>query len=203
MNGHHPGWGNPPWEQNPAYGLLQPIISLHQELHVNDRTAWEQAISDAGTSYAALPAAIRDELERVIEEIMLLKQQLVEMVAAVGSGEICRTCGGECCRFGKYHVSVLDILAYLKRGERAVVPDFSSAPFCPYSDVSGCSMAPHYRPMTCVVFNCQLVEEQLTSSQKELFSRQEQELRGAIARAGRITGMRLDRALLLSCDGNV
>jgi Fe-S-cluster containining protein len=164
---------------------------------------WEQALVDAGNSYAALQPAIRDELDREIAEIMLLKQQLVELVTAAGSGEICRTCGGECCRFGKYHVSVLDILAYLKRGERTVVPDFGTAPFCPYSDVSGCTMAPHYRPMTCVVFNCQLVEEQLSSAQRDDFRLHEQELREAIARAGRITGKRLDRALLLSCDRNV
>jgi hypothetical protein len=95
---------------------------------------------------------------------------------------------------------VLDILAYLKNGTEQVIPDFSTNPACPYSDVSGCTMAPGYRPMTCVVFNCQQVEDQLSATQRGMLSDYEHDLRAAIRQAGHITGMRLDRALLLSCS---
>lgn len=199
MNGHHPGGGNPSREQNPAYGLLQPI-NLYQDEHVNDQAVWEQAVATASSSYTRLPTGIRAELDGVIAEVLLLKQQLVELVTSAGSVDICRTCGGECCRHGKYHVSVLDILAYLKNGSEPVIPDFSTNPACPYSAVSGCTMGPGYRPMTCVVFNCQKVEDQLTSAEQECFQGYEQKLRDAIKQTGHITGLRLGRPLLLSCS---
>lgn len=169
---------------------------------MNDQAAWEQAVANVDRMYAGLPPATATELDRLIESIMGLKQNLVELVTSAGSADICRTCGGDCCRFGKYHVSMLDIVAYLKSGAEMLVPDFSTNPYCPYSNVSGCTMAPRYRPMTCVVFNCQLVEDQLTPAQQETMRNHEQELRTAIAQAGRITGLRLDRALLLSCSCN-
>jgi len=61
-------------------------------------------------------------------------------------------------------------------------------------------MAPGYRPLTCVVFNCQQVEDRLTSAQRGSFLTYELELRETVTRAGRISGLRLDRALLLSCS---
>jgi hypothetical protein len=131
---------------------------------------------------------------------MLLKKNLVEQATAAGSSQICRECGGECCRFGRYHVSVLDILAYLKNNTELPVPDFSTTPACPYSDDSGCIMQSGYRPMTCVVFNCQQVENRLTTNQLETFRTCEQALRDAITRAVRIAGLPLNRSLLLSCS---
>lgn len=169
-------------------------------MYVNDQTAWEQAVAGAKLSYTSLAPATAAELNGLIDDIMLLKQNLVELAMSAGSADICRTCGGECCRYGKYHVSILDIMVYEKSAAELVIPDFSTNPACPYSDVSGCTMIPRYRPMTCVVFNCQLVEDHLTSSRQETMRRYEQELRITITRAGHITGMRLDRALLLSCS---
>jgi hypothetical protein len=173
---------------------------LNQEIHVNDQVVWEQAVVAARNNYTSLPHCIAAELDDLIDDIMRLKQDLVEFVIAAGSADICRTCGGECCRYGKYHVSILDILAYLKNGVRPVIPDFSCNPYCPYSDVSGCTMAPCYRPMTCVVFNCLQVEDRLTAVQKETMRDREQKLRNVITRAGGLTDIRLDRALLLSCS---
>ena len=165
---------------------------------MDDQAAWEQAVAAARSSYATLSPATAAELDGLIEKIVQLKQKLVETVTAAGSSEICRNCGGECCRFGKFHVTVLDILAYLKNGVQVVIPDFSSNPACPYSNASGCSMSAGYRPMTCVVFNCQQVEEQLSSALQELLYICEQELRESITKGCHITGQRLDRALLLS-----
>ena len=149
---------------------------------------------------ANLPPGTVAELDKLIVDVMRLKQNLVELALSAGSADICRACGGECCLYGKYHVSELDIMAYLKSGAELVIPDFSTNPSCPYSDVSGCTMPPCYRPMTCVIFNCQQVEDKFTSAGREVMRGYEQELRGAITRAGHITDTRLDRALLLSCS---
>jgi hypothetical protein len=200
MNGHHPGKGNPPWEQNPAYGLLQPIFYALKDAHVNDQATWEKAVMTASDWYSGLPSDIRTELDELLEEIMLFKRKLVELVTASGSSSTCRTCGGECCLLGKYHVSVLDILAYRKTGVEPVTPVFTAGPACPYSDDSGCLMPAGYRPVTCVIFNCQLIENRLTTADREAVHQYEKRLRDAVSRTGHASGVRLDRPLLLSCS---
>jgi hypothetical protein len=199
MNGHHPGKGNPPWEQNPAYGLLQPIFNFDRNNVVNDQTVWDLAVATSSEWYFGLPAGIRAELDGLLEEIILLKQDLVDLVTSSGSSEICRTCGGECCLLGRYHVSVLDILAYRKTGVEPVVPDFSASPACPYSDAFGCLMPPRYRPVTCVIFNCEMIEDRLTATERHSLHEYEDRLRTTVARAGHIHDIRTDRPLLLNC----
>ena len=167
---------------------------------MNDQAAWQQAVTTATEWYSGLPSAARAELDGVLEEVMLLKERLVEQVTSSGSAATCRTCGGECCLLGKYHVSVLDILAYRKTGFEPVSPDFSAGPACPYSDASGCRMPPRYRPVTCVIFNCQLIEDRLTAVDRETLHEYEKRLRDTVNRAGHTSGTRLDRPLLLSCS---
>jgi hypothetical protein len=197
MNGHRPGRGNPTREQNPAYGLLQPIFEWN---HVDDQQRWDQAVKAADSDYEGLDSATRAQLAVLIGQIMRLKEGLVDQVLAAGSASICRECAGQCCLNGKYHVSVLDLLAYRIEGAEPVVPDFTAVPACPYSGTAGCRMPPRFRPMTCVVFNCELVEERVGQDERAALCATENLLREAIAQANRVAGRRLDRALLLSCD---
>jgi hypothetical protein len=167
---------------------------------VNDQEIWEQAVTAVRNSYNSLPPETMSDLNGLIEYVKRIKQNLVELVTSTGSSNICRNCGGECCKYGKFHVTVLDVIACLKSAHELVIPDFSNNPYCPYSDISGCTMAAAYRPMTCVVFNCQQVEDQLSPAQIEMMRGYEQELRDAIGRAVIVSGLRLDRALMLSCN---
>jgi hypothetical protein len=155
-------------------------------------------VATAGEWYENRPSDVRAELDGVLDEIMRLKQRLVELVTSSGSAATCRTCGGECCLLGRYHVSILDILAYQKAGVEPVLPDFTAGPACPYSDASGCLMPPRYRPVTCVIFNCQLIEDRLTQADRDALHGYERRLRDAVSRAGHTGGTRLDRPLLLS-----
>ncbi|HEX9079062.1 MAG TPA: hypothetical protein VF795_05700 [Desulfuromonadaceae bacterium] len=167
---------------------------------MNDLQRWDRAVKAADGTYDALPAETRTGLDTLIGQIMGLKEELVERVLMAGSASICRTCSGQCCRNGKYHVTVLDLLAYRRSGTEPVVPDFSASPACPYSGASGCRMPPRFRPLTCVVFNCELVEEMLGPDERTALYAGERLLRGATAQANRLAGQRLDRALLLWCD---
>jgi hypothetical protein len=88
-------------------------------------------------------------------------------------------------------------MAYMASATDLVVPDFSKTPCCPYSGPLGCMMAPQYRPMTCVVFNCELIEELLTTPGRDTLRTCEKELRDTISRANRLTAIRLDRPVLL------
>ncbi|HEY4744455.1 MAG TPA: hypothetical protein VIH45_07330 [Desulfuromonadaceae bacterium] len=167
---------------------------------MSDQEQWDRAVKAAGSAYAQLPLETRGQLDGLIGQIMGIKEELVERTRAAGSASTCRTCAGQCCRNGKYHVSVLDLLAYCSSGTAPVVPDFGPGPVCPYSGESGCRMPPRFRPMTCVVFNCELIEDPMGPDERTALYAGEQRLRDAIARASRLTGQRLDRALLLSCD---
>jgi hypothetical protein len=157
-------------------------------------------VSAAGSWYLSLPPGTRATLDGLINEIMQFKQQLVDLVTSSGSAAACRSCGGECCLLGKYHVSVLDVLAYRNTGVVPVAADFSTAPACPYSGSSGCLMPPRYRPVTCVIFNCQLIEDRLTPAERETLHEYERGLRDAVKRAVHAGGTRIDRPLLLSCS---
>jgi len=164
----------------------------------NDQQNWERAVAAAAATYDRLPPGRQEELRLLITRIMGLKERLVQMATAAGSSAVCRACGGECCLLGKYHVSVLDIMAYHLTGTAPVTPDFTGHPSCPYSGSHGCLMPPGYRPLTCVVFNCQPVEDLLDPTALKTFAELEAALREAVSSACRLGDARLDRPLLLS-----
>ena len=90
---------------------------------------------------------------------------------------------------GKYHVTVVDLLVYLVDEKELFVPRFGRG-VCPYLGSRGCQMAPAYRPLTCVIFNCELVEGLLDPLQKELLRDLEGELRGYYAGLEELFGRR-------------
>lgn len=167
---------------------------------MDDQQRWQLAGTVALARYGQLPAETVDRVERIVGRIMLLKEELLELALAAGSAALCRSCGGACCLFGKYHVSVLDLLAYRISRTEAVVPDFDSAPHCPYGGIDGCRMPPRFRPLTCVIFNCDAVEERMGDDQRTRCAVVEQELRDAVRQAESLLGFRASRALLLSCE---
>lgn len=170
---------------------------------MDDQQAWQRASAVAERNYRLLPAGTRSSLDGLIARIMGLKEELLGLALAAGSAAICRSCNGECCRKGKYHVSQLDLLAYLSVMTEAVVPDFSNTPFCPYGGTDGCLMAPRFRPLTCVIFNCELVEDRMGADDKIRFAAVERELRDTVGLAERLLGYRVARAALLSCGSQV
>jgi hypothetical protein len=167
---------------------------------LNDQQAWDQALTAADEMYDRLPAGTRAELDGLIDEVMRFKQELVELVTCAGSSTVCRTCEGQCCLLGKYHVSILDLLAYRKTKAEPVVPSFAAGQVCPYSGNSGCRMPADYRPVTCVIFNCQAIEDLLTPTDRQTLQEREKRLRETVSRASALCNTRLDRPLLLSCS---
>ncbi len=170
---------------------------------MEDHQIWSLAKEGADAAYDRLPDATRARLDGLLGRIMALKQELFSLSAAVGSSPICRECGGRCCLNGKYHVSVLDLMAYRSTGTVPPVPDFGMAPLCPYGGAEGCLMPPRFRSLTCLVFNCELVEERMGSTGRQRFSVAERELREAVAMAEKLLACRVGRPLLLSCSYNL
>jgi len=163
-----------------------------------DKQNWSRAIEAARKQYDLLPADVRCNLNIIIDEIMTLKSSLLGLTLAAGSAEVCRACGGQCCNNGKFHVSLLDLMAYLHSSAEPPVPDFEISPLCPYGCSEGCMMSPGFRSVTCVIFNCEQVEELLMESEQLELRILEIQLKEKVLQAEKIMGFRVGRPLLLS-----
>jgi len=163
-----------------------------------DQQKWLHSVAAAQKQYELLPAEVRCNLNNIIDEIMILKNSLLELTLAAGSADVCRDCGGKCCYNGKYHVSLLDLIACLRTSAEPPVPDFEISPLCPYGCSEGCLMKPGFRPVTCVIFNCEQVESLLKESELLRLRDLEIQLREKVIQAEKLIGIRLGRPLLLS-----
>ncbi|MBT1072076.1 hypothetical protein [Pelotalea chapellei] len=165
---------------------------------MDDRQSWHKAQVSAWECYERLSADRREQLDCLMGRIMLLKEQLLNLALTAGSRLICRDCGGKCCLYGKYHVTVLDLIINRKHSAEPLAPDFSTYPFCPYGSADGCCFTPRLRPLTCVIFNCELLEDRLDEHARHQAAMCERELREACAEAEMIAESRLTRSALLS-----
>ena len=118
---------------------------------------WAQRVAEVAAAYRALPPDVRSDLAPLAREVRRLKADLQRIADGVSAGEICVRCGGECCRSGRYHVTVADIVVYLDAGVTPPAPPFNAG-FCPYLSVDGCVFPPEYRPFNCITFNCDRIE---------------------------------------------
>lgn len=167
---------------------------------MDDQQAWQDAQLSAWEGYEKLPDDRRQQLDLLIERIMLLKEDLLGLALAAGSGLICGECGGTCCLYGKFHVTMLDMIICRKHSTEPLTPDFSTFPFCPYGSVGGCCFTPRLRPLTCVIFNCDFIEDRLNPHAYQQAALLERELREACAGAEKIAESRLTRAALLAAE---
>lgn len=165
---------------------------------LDDKQNWLHSVDSAQKKYDHLPTEVRCHLNIIIDEIMALKSRLLDLTLAAGSADVCRACGGKCCNNGKFHVSLLDLMAYLRTSAEPPVPDFEISPLCPYGCSEGCLMLPGFRSVTCVIFNCEQVEERLNESDQSIIRAFEVQLREKVLQAEQLLGFRVGRPLLLS-----
>lgn len=121
---------------------------------------WEKGIALVRREWENLPEDVRDEIVSRIAELMICKDSIHRIMSDAGSGDLCAECGGLCCSRGKYHVSPIDLLAFIVTGQELFSPDFENGA-CPYLADDHCLMPPPYRPFTCITFACEAVEERI------------------------------------------
>jgi hypothetical protein len=166
---------------------------------MTDSETWHLAVTAVSVEFSRLPPEKKDSLCRLAEEAWHCKTALHAIVAAADCGSICADCGGECCRTGKYHFTVVDLIVYLSRGEDLFEPGFNR-PHCPYLGPEGCFMAPGNRPYTCVTFNCDRVMAFLDSAGEERLNGPERELRDIYGRFGILLGRRVMNGLVMDFE---
>lgn len=149
--------------------------------------------------YGRLPVSQRAVVAEATEAVKACKKALHRIVEAVAAADICASCRGACCRSGKYHFTVVDLLVYLSDGRELFTPRFDQGA-CPYLAERGCMMEPARRPYNCVTFNCDGVERLLEPREKERLVRLEQELRANYTRLEELFGNRFMGGLLMNWE---
>ncbi|HYS42507.1 MAG TPA: hypothetical protein VEM32_00870 [Geobacteraceae bacterium] len=169
---------------------------------MTDRETWNLAVAAVTAEFAALPPARQAIVAELAGVVKREKEALHAAVDKVSAGEICTSCGGECCLTGKFHFTVVDLLVYLAEGRELFIPGFHQGR-CPYLGAQGCLMAPPYRPFNCVTFNCEQVESLLEPAEKERCVLRERELRTLYGKFEELFANRFMGGLLMNCERDV
>jgi len=164
---------------------------------VTDQDAWSAAVAAAGREYELLPGHLRQRVAELCAEIQSVKSAYQQLASTVDADGICAECRGLCCGHGKHHFSVVDLLAYRAAGRELFVPDFSS-PVCPYHTGRGCLMEPGLRPLNCIIFLCDRLEELLPELRLLELAALEKELRRLYRCLELLLGNRFANGLLIT-----
>lgn len=163
---------------------------------MNDGELWQDATEQVKKEYLALSGQVRSELDEALNGIAGLKSAMAELASADAE---CEQCGGICCRFGKHHFTVVDLLGYLHAETGLFSPDFAN-PVCPYHNGSGCLMPPALRPYNCIIFICEAVECRLAADVLKRLRSMELSLKELYSKVEKLLGNRFENGLLITYE---
>jgi hypothetical protein len=143
---------------------------------MTDSEKWDRGVAALEKEYALLSPGLKVQLDKCAHAVKSRKEQLHKIVSEVRAAHVCAQCLGECCKGGKNHVTVVDLLIYMGERKRLFTPAFELG-ICPYLGKTGCVMKPEYRPLNCITFNCERIEEALEPLERDRFYAVEGELR--------------------------
>lgn len=172
---------------------------------MTDHEKWEGALETVRREFFLLSPLLRAEIATRCTTIRSLKLELHEIAESADCADLCALCRGACCTAGKYHFTVIDLLAYLSCGRDLFTPRFAEAANgggCPYAGSRGCLMEPQFRPYTCITFICEEVEDRLPSG-SERFYLLAGELRSLYADLERLFQKRFISGLIMNYDRDV
>lgn len=169
---------------------------------MTDQEKWNKAVELLGREYVSLSSRLRDVVESKSRRMMELKGELHRFAEGADCSAICADCGGECCRSGKYHFTVVDALVCFSTGKPIVTPRFDRV-HCPCLGEAGCLMEPAYRPFNCITFNCERIENRLEPAEVERFYSLEKALRLDYREVEEMFGNRYMHGLLMNFERDV
>jgi len=164
---------------------------------VTNRELWSAAVAATVREYGLLPPSLKQRVGELAAEIAVVKEAYQRLATTVDAEGICADCRGLCCGHGKHHFTVVDLLGYLAAGRELFTPDFAS-PVCPYHTGCGCLMEPGLRPLNCIIFLCDRVEELLPGPDRQELASLEKELRRLYACLELLLGNRFANGLLIT-----
>lgn len=174
-------------------------LTLKREDLLADLGMWDDAVTAVRIEYTDLSASTKRELKRVVGMIQREKMEISSLMENADVAGICARCAGECCKSGKYHFTVIDLLVFLDSETDLFRPVFKEAR-CPFLGRDGCLMEPRVRPFTCITFFCERVESLLTRSETARLRVVEESLRRLYAEVEQLFGKRLMQGLLMNYE---
>lgn len=167
---------------------------------MTDREMWDDAVKVVRREYGELGDAVRSALAGMSAALRHEKRSLHALTADRGAEGLCAACMGACCRSGKYHFSVADLLVFLASGEEVFEPSFQAGS-CPYLGMDGCLMEPSLRPFPCISFCCEEIHAGIPSKDLERLSVLENGVRGCYRRIEDLFDKPLMKSLFISYEG--
>lgn len=164
---------------------------------MTDQESWSAAVAAVSREYELLPGTVRQRVAEICSEVSDVKVAYQGLAATVDAGGICADCRGLCCGHGKHHFTVVDLLGYLASGRQLFRPHFDN-PVCPYHTGSGCLMEPGLRPLNCIIFLCDRLDELLSEPAKRELASLETELRRLYHCLDLLLGNRFANGLLIT-----
>jgi len=164
---------------------------------VTDQQLWSAAVERLKADFHALPQVLKLKLAALSAKIMVLKARHQAAAATAAADALCADCKGLCCRFGKHHFTVVDLIVYLSAGRELFSPSFDN-PVCPYHSGSGCLMEPSFRPFNCIIFVCEQLEAGLEVAVKSELEAIETSLRRIYNEFDQLLGNRFANGLLIT-----
>jgi hypothetical protein len=169
---------------------------------LDDFEKWNRAVSAVNGEFTLLQQPELSRLKKSVDTIKQYKRSVFALTETINAGQICEACQGACCRKGKYHFTVIDLLVYLVEGKELFVPCFTNGR-CPYSGEAGCLMEAEYRPFNCVTFQCEELEKLLQPVVIDQFYALEKKLRAAYGDLKRTFDNRFAYSLLANYERNI
>lgn len=167
---------------------------------LTDQEMWDNAVAVVRREYTALSVGLKAEVGAMADLIRHKKEEIFSLTENKGAPEFCGNCGGACCARGKYHFTVVDLLVFFSGNVTLFTPSFHGG-LCPYMGNGKCLMPPSFRPLTCIVFHCEPLENLLSSVELERMYALERGLRDHYAHLESLFGTRFTQGLLLNYSG--
>lgn len=159
------------------------------------RQCWQQIVADVSAQFEALSAADKVWLEKRLIEIEALQRQLNDIFEAVEGTGHCAHCAGDCCARGHNHMTLVNLLQFIRHLEEPPAPDFDQS--CPFLGPQGCLLPAGRRPYNCISFICDIIESVLPDNKLAEFYALEGKLRHHyLDIAGRYQGAAMTGLLL-------
>lgn len=136
---------------------------------------WQEVVVRVAEEWTGLPRAEKKWVAEHVLHIVHLQERLHQLFLEVGGAIICRDCDGDCCGHGKFHPTLVNLLACLVTEQP--FPDVEFEQHCPYLGAAGCQFPPGLRPYNCISFICEQVENRLNPENQDEFYRLEKEIR--------------------------
>ena len=141
----------------------------------NRTTRWQQIVAQIAAEYRLLAAEEKDWINPRLDQIQRLQRELQDLFEHADGSDHCRECEGDCCARGHHHMTLVNLLGFLRRNDLPPEADFTQT--CPFLSWKGCLLPVSTRPYNCVSFICDKIENDLKPQELESFYQLEKQLR--------------------------